>query len=186
MLTQIEEFHKTLAITGFRGTKICDAKSFLEEVRTELSPEVEVQVFDAALVATWQHLYFAALNALTAFKNGRNLSKSLAVEMVLYVSAQRQIKKAFELVGVKEATANVAMLVVGENADVVAGAVSAVAARLGVAPDESVLELSLSKMVAVRKAFGISDTALGVVSGDQVAAGGDLVVEQLALLATRL
>jgi tRNA threonylcarbamoyladenosine modification (KEOPS) complex Cgi121 subunit len=93
MLTQIAEFHKTVLISGFRGAKIGDARAFLDGVRCDLPLEVEVQVFDADIVASWQHLYFAALNALVAFKNGRNLSKSLAVETVLYASGQRQIKK---------------------------------------------------------------------------------------------
>jgi len=49
--------------------------------------EVEVQLFDASLVTTWEHLYFAALDSLTAFRNRENISRSLAMETMLYASA---------------------------------------------------------------------------------------------------
>ncbi len=186
MLKPIEEFQKAVGITGFCNVKLGDAKTFLDKVRSDLPSGVEVQVFDADLIATWQHLYFGTLNALTAFKNGRNLSKSLAVETVLYVSAQRQIKKALNLVGVKEATGNLAVLAVGEKEAVVSEALLVVADHLGAVPDEGVLELSQVKVGRIREVFGVSDAALQAVSAEEDVALVALVVEQMALLATRL
>jgi tRNA threonylcarbamoyladenosine modification (KEOPS) complex Cgi121 subunit len=92
---------------------------------------VEAQLFDADLVATWQHPYFAALNALAAFKSGRNLSNSVAVESALYASAQRQIKKALSFIGVRAASRNVAVLVVGGDAGFGEGGFEVLAAQMG-------------------------------------------------------
>ena len=65
MLKPLEEYGKFVGITGSRGVKVKDARSFVDFVCRELPADVEVQLFEADLVASWQHLYFAALNALS-------------------------------------------------------------------------------------------------------------------------
>ncbi|MCS7125264.1 MAG: KEOPS complex subunit Cgi121, partial [Candidatus Bathyarchaeota archaeon] len=115
MLKFIQEFGKYVAIAGFRDVRIGDVEAFLEKVKKAVVGDCEIQFFDAELVASWQHLYFAALNAIKAFKNGENISKNLAVETLLYASAQRQIRKAVDSLGIKRNTCEIAVLVVGEN-----------------------------------------------------------------------
>ena len=188
MLKNLEEYGKFVEITGFRDIKIGDARAFVEALHADLPQDVQIQLFDAELVATWQHLYFAVLNALMAFQNNINLSKSLAMETVLYASAQRQIKKALDLVGVKPGSTNVAVLALGEKADLVKSAVEAVSRRLGAKPDETVLELTRTKIRRIREGYDISDLELQVASarGSTEQAMADLVVERVALLSTRL
>ena len=74
MLKHFEEFGEYVEITGFSSVQIEDAEGFLKATRRE-QQETAVQFFNAELVATWQHLYFAVLNALTAFRNKSNISK---------------------------------------------------------------------------------------------------------------
>jgi tRNA threonylcarbamoyladenosine modification (KEOPS) complex Cgi121 subunit len=148
---------------------------------------VEFQLFDADLVASWEHLYFAALNALTAFRNGQNLSRSFAVEAALYASSQRQIRKALDFIGVKEGSVNVAVVVFGASADSVEAGLSAVASRMGLEPDDGVLELSEAKIRRIRVAFDVSDAELQAASNhDPNKALVDLIIERAALLSTRL
>ncbi len=188
MLKHIEEHNKYLEISGFRGVKINDAKVFLETVHRKLPPDCEIQLFDADLVATWQHLYFAVLNALVAFKTKRNLSNSLAVETVLYASAQRQIAKAISKIGVKPDSANVAVTVLSGNAGLTAVGVETLARMLGVSPDESVLELSKKKTKRLRQLFDISGEELELVSGSESVEQGlaEAIIERVALLSTKL
>jgi len=94
LLKYIEETGKYVEIMGFRNLIIGDAEEFLKAVRKKKQQRVWVQFFNAELVATWQHLHFAVLNALLAFKNKRNISKSVMMEAMLYASAQRQIRRA--------------------------------------------------------------------------------------------
>jgi tRNA threonylcarbamoyladenosine modification (KEOPS) complex Cgi121 subunit len=175
-------------ITGFRNILIGDAKEFLNAVCKEKQQRVWVQFFDAELVATWQHLHFAVLNALLAFKNERNISKSVAMEAMLYASAQRQIKKAIAFMGVKCDSANVAVVIIGESLDSVKAVLSAVSKRIGAEPDEAVLELSRKKAQRIREAFGITEKELEAVmeknNADQALV--KLVIERMALLSTRL
>jgi tRNA threonylcarbamoyladenosine modification (KEOPS) complex Cgi121 subunit len=188
MLKPMEEYGKYVEISGFKRVDVEDARSFVEGVCLELPADVEVQLFDADLIATWEHLYFAALNAQMAFKNKRNISKSLAVETALYASSQRQIKKGLDFIGVKPESVNVAVLVLGVNADLEQAGLSAIARRLGAEPDESVLELSKAKVERIRSAFGVSDVELETVSsrGNTEQALLNLVIERMALLSTRL
>ena len=187
MLKYFEEFGEYVEITGFRNVKIENAEGFLKATRRE-QQGTAVQFFNAELVATWQHLYFAVLNALTAFRNKSNISKNIAVETMLYASAQRQIQKAIARAGVNRDSANVAVVIIGENPDAVKTALSLVSKRIGAEPDETVLALPNSKVQSIREAFGISDKELETVmaKGNVQQALVNLVIERMALLATQL
>jgi len=188
MLKYIEEAEKYVEITGFRNLGISDPEGFMRAARRELPESACVQFFDAKLVATWQHLYFAVLNALLAFKNERNVSKSVAMETMLYASAQRQIQKAIDFIGVKCASVDVAVVVIGESSESVDVLLSAVSKHIGEEPDDGVLEVSREKAEVIREAFGITDVEFeAVLEKDEVEdALVDLVIERVALLPTQL
>ncbi|MEM2098695.1 MAG: KEOPS complex subunit Cgi121 [Candidatus Bathyarchaeia archaeon] len=186
MLKYLTNFGVYMEITGFRNCKIGAAEDFLKI--THMKPHrVTVQFFDAETVATWQHLYFAVVNALTAFKNKTTISENIAVEILLYASAQRQIRKAIKQMGIKHESENIAAVIVGENPDDVKTALLAVANHVNAEPDESVLALSAAKMKRIMEAFGISELELEAVAKDDVQqALVDLVIERVALLATQI
>jgi tRNA threonylcarbamoyladenosine modification (KEOPS) complex Cgi121 subunit len=188
MLKYLEEDGKFVEITGFRNVKIKDAKDLLNVVRGETAQDAEVQFFDADLVASWQHLYFEVLNALMALRNNRNISKSAAVEVMLYASAQRQIKKAIDFIGVKSSSRNVAAVIISENACSSKAGLAAVTKFLSAEPDESVLELSKEKTQRIKCAFNISEVELETVTAKKDAAQAlvDSVIERVALLSTQL
>jgi tRNA threonylcarbamoyladenosine modification (KEOPS) complex Cgi121 subunit len=187
LLKYIEEDGKYVEITGFGNVKIEDAEEFLKTIRKEKQTAC-VQFFNAELVATWQHLYFAALNALVAFRNKRNISKNVAMEVMLYASAQRQIRKAIALIGVKRDSVNVAAVIIDENPDLVKTALRMVSRRIGVEPDETVLELSRGKVQSILRAFDVSERELETVmkKNSLEQALVNLVVERMALLSTQL
>jgi tRNA threonylcarbamoyladenosine modification (KEOPS) complex Cgi121 subunit len=187
LLKYFEEYGEYMEITGFSNVKIENAEDFLKATRKE-QQGTAVQFFNAELVATWHHLYFAALNALTAFRNKSNISKNVAMEVMLYASAQRQIRKAIALVGVKRDSTNVAAVIIGKNPDCIKIVLSAVSKRIGAEPDETVLALSKDKTQSIRNAFDISERELETVmkKGDVQHALVNLVVERMALLSTQL
>lgn len=186
MLRYLQEFGEYCEIIGFRGVEINDPKTFLAAMASEELVDVVVQFFDADLVATWQHLYFALFDALTAFENGDNISRSLAMETVLYASAKRQIRRATESIGIKAGLSNVAVLVIGEKAESVKSAVAGISARINGELDESVLELSKQKLEKIKSVFKLSEVEIESVSGrgNVESAVVDLVIERVALLAS--
>lgn len=187
MLKQIREFDKHIVVTGFKNVKIKNVEEFLNAVNGEKPIGVDVQFFDARLVATWQHLYFATLNALTAFKNSENRSKSLAMETMMYASAQRQIRKAMGFIGIKPSSSTLAVLAIGEKTENVRKTISIVARCVNSKSDDTVLELTKEKTKAICKAFGIGvkeiETAAEKENSNRAIV--DLVIERMALLSTQ-
>jgi tRNA threonylcarbamoyladenosine modification (KEOPS) complex Cgi121 subunit len=186
LIEEIEEFNKYIAIEGYRDAKIDDPEEFLNSVRRKTKP-AEVQFFNARLVAGKDHLYFAALNALTAFKSGVNRSRNLAVETLLYASAQRQIKNAVSMIGISPTSTEVAVLIIAKTRQQADTTVKVVSELIPGQRNEHVLELTAEKFADLQKFFGISDTELEsklATKGRKEEALVDLVIEQVALLTT--
>ena len=188
MLKSLSEYGKWIYIVGYKNFKLKDAKSFLNKIREIIGSSVDVQFFNADLVATWQHLYFATLNAVMAMQTKRNISKSLAVEVLLYASAQRQISKAIELIGVNHDCTNIAAVIIGENDESVKKAYSIISNFLKFEENMDVFGTSDSKNSEIRKIFGITDEELKASykadkSADPLVLA---VLERIALLSTQI
>jgi len=187
LIKKPEGIDKYVAIAGFRNVKVKDVKNFFDSFRKEVG-DTEIQFFDAKLIASKEHLYFAALNALKAFQNRLNISNSLAVETLLYASAQRQITKAVDLLGIKPSSREVAVLVITKTEPEAKTTLEIVSKRILGERDDYVLELSNEKMEGIKKLFGISDTELKAKltkEGMEKEALIDLVIEHVALLVTQ-
>lgn len=188
MLSYLKEFANYAEITGYRNIKFSSAEAFLKACRKKNVQNVDVQFFDAELIATQEHLYFAVMNALQAFKNETNVSKSLAMETMLYVSAQRQIQKAIQRCGIKPETTNMAVVLIGEDPAKLKEALLEITSFVGSQPDDDVLKMSPSKAEKIKEAFQISDEETETVAknGNIQEALVNLVIEHVALLATQL
>ena len=187
MLQYLREYGKYLEITGYQGIAFDKVDIFLKANRKETRQSVDIQFFEAELIATQEHLYFAVLNALQAFKNKTNLSKSLAMEAMLYASAQRQIQKAIIRVGIKPQTHNMAIVIVGDDPRQIEAALETVTKNVGIEPDDSVLDLTKSKEAEIKKTFEITEEELKVLqNGNQNKAITNIVIERVALISTQL
>lgn len=61
-----------------------------------------IQLLNADSIASKNHVIHGINQAVLAFERGENLAKDLSVEIALRCSAQRQISKAFKILGLKE------------------------------------------------------------------------------------
>jgi tRNA threonylcarbamoyladenosine modification (KEOPS) complex Cgi121 subunit len=187
MRFHLEEYGKTVEVTGYRGIWFETAETYLKTNRKH-PQNVEIQFFDADLTATPQHLYFAALNAIEAFSQKTNISKTLAMETMLFASAQGQIQKAIQQAGINAETKNMAVIIIGDNSKQVDLALELVTKAVDAPQDETVLDLTEDKIVKIKKAFAISDRELqsatrGKSLEEAIAA---LVIERMALVSTQL
>ncbi len=90
----------------------------LIQLATSISNEsLTVQLLNGKLVADETHLLSAVQNAVNAKNGGYMLSRSLDVEIIVYASAQKQIGRAFDTLGVSDGLNEVAVTVVGTNID---------------------------------------------------------------------
>jgi tRNA threonylcarbamoyladenosine modification (KEOPS) complex Cgi121 subunit len=110
------------------------------------------------------------------------------METILYASAQRQIQKAIQRCGIKPDTKNMAIIIIAEEQRELETMLEAISSFLGMAPDETVLELSEVKEIKIKNTFEISDEEVAVVmrNDDSRKATVDLVIERIALLSTQL
>lgn len=186
MIRRVEGFNKHIALIGFKNVRLRDVDHFLRLARKRQN-KVVIQFFDASLVAGWKHLYFATLNALKAFKNGTNVSKNLAIECLLYASAQRQIRIAIELLGIKPGLSQIAVLVLADSESSAKDSLIEVTDLVEGIRDDRVLDFSDEKTSAVRRLFGISDVELASRGKNnyEKRAISDLVIEHMAILVTQ-
>ncbi len=187
MLQYLREYGKYLEITGYHDVEFDKAELFLKTNRKQKCQNVDIQFFDAELIATQEHLSFAVLNALQAFENKTNFSKSLAMETMLYASAQGQIQKAIIRSGIKPQTNKMALIIIGDDPKQIETTLQAVTKSMGNEPDESVLDLTKIKEEKIKETFEIKDEEIEVIENDnQKKALINLVIERVALLSTRL
>ena len=188
MLHYLKEYCNYLEITGYKHVKFVNAEEFLKANRKGTPEPLDVQFFDAELIATQNHLYFAALNALEAFDGKTNISRSLAMETMLYASAQRQIQKAIQRCGINPETTSMAVIIIGKDQTQLKALLKEISACVGSEPDEKVLEMSEFKERKIIKTFQVSDQEMKVVmkNGDREEALVNLVIERVALLSTQL
>ena len=166
-----------IAITGISGIKIKDVNRTLVEL-DEIKGEAFFQIFDADKVAGWKHLYYSAINALYAAETGLTISNKIEIEALLYASAQDQISKAIEMIGVTSATKNLALLVIAENPE---STTKSIIQYLG-KEDEDVLDLDEDKFHNLKEVYEITDKALVTLDGNKYDALESLIIEKCALM----
>ena len=126
-----------MIVVGARGRM--DVERALEIIKKHDS---EAQILNAARVCGREHLEVAYEHARRAFHEGRNKSRSIGMETMLYASTKRQIKEAIEFMGAR---------VEGEYAFIFFNldekkAVEIVK-ELGLEVDDKVLEPSMEKLL---------------------------------------
>ncbi len=188
MIYETEEFNKSIITLGFKNIKVGNIDNLLNVIRAKMG-EIEIQVFDADRIAGPDHLLFASLKALKAFKQKRNISDSVPVEVILYASGQRQIRKAIQMLGVRPETSSLAVVAITSKSEEMGQIVETVERLIGGTQDNAVLEISDSKARTLMKLFGLTDMAVEerVGAGTSLAkAVSEMIIEVGALLATKI
>jgi len=171
-----------VGVCGLRG--VADVNAALKLAReAELNFGVTVQLFDALLVATWEHVYFSVLNAVKATKAGKSIARSLGMEVLVRLSGQRQVSVALEMFGLKSGCRMFGLVVVGKEESEVRGVARFLAEKLGLEEDDTVFSLNREKAELIKKAFNIIDKELSATqAGGEFEALAKCCIERGALL----
>ena len=132
-----------LQIMGFTATieSVKDTLSQVNEIKTD--GEI-IQLLNADAIVSKNHIVHGVNQAFLAFERGENLAKDISVEIVLRCSAQRQISKAFNILGLKEGEMNLVAVLI--NCDDYASELSSI-----FTVDESVLIADSEKLMKIYK-----------------------------------
>lgn len=127
-----------IQILGFRGTvdSVGDVLDLIEDIKED--GEI-IQLLNADAVVSRNHIIHGVNQAFLAFERGENLAKDISVEIVLRCSAQRQISKAFKILGLSEGEMNLCAVLI--NCKNYSKELSEI-----FTPDDSVLEADSEKI----------------------------------------
>lgn len=103
-----------IQIMGFKARidSVGDTLNKIDEIKDD--GEI-IQLLNADAVASKNHIIHGVNQAFLAFDRSENLAKDISVEIVLRCSAQRQISKAFKILGLKEGDMNLCAVLVNSK-----------------------------------------------------------------------
>ncbi|MFQ5887123.1 MAG: KEOPS complex subunit Cgi121 [Candidatus Hydrothermarchaeales archaeon] len=134
----------------------------------------DIQLVDSRLVAGLEHIEFAVSQAEKAFERNENISNDLLIEVMVRMSGQRQINKAFEMFGLKDSTEVVLISKKDPRNFLKAN---------GWVKDKSILDIDKEKFDRIRAAFHIGEKEIEAASNeDRIATLVDIVKERVALV----
>lgn len=100
-----------LQILGFKAS-IDSVDNTLNQI-DEIKRDGEIiQLLNADAIAGKNHIIHGVNQAKLAFERGENLANDFSVEIALRCSAQRQISKAFKILGLKEGEMNLCAVLI--------------------------------------------------------------------------
>jgi KEOPS complex subunit Cgi121 len=125
------------------------------------SSNATIQAVDASKVADMQHVEDAVRHALRSFADGRNIATNPGVEILLHLSACRQIQKALNL-GVQKGEMDVLFVVVGTRR-----AIERSAQQLNqlIVLDPRVIDYREAKRETLMQTFNITEEEVIAVGG---------------------
>lgn len=102
---------ENIKILGYTATIDSVGKTLSEIDAIKKDGEI-IQLLNADAVASKNHIIHGVNQAFLAFERGENLAKDISVEIVLRCSAQRQISKAFKILGLSEGKMNLCAVLI--------------------------------------------------------------------------
>ena len=102
-------------IFGAKGS-IKNTSSFLEKITVfSKKNDVVIQVFDSDLIFGKKHIITSINHALRSIEQKKNTTNSIAMEIMLYTSGERQLKLAIPKMGIKNYTKKIAFIIINNK-----------------------------------------------------------------------
>ena len=154
-----------IRILGFKAS-IDSVGDTLDQINSIKQDGEIIQLLNADSIASKNHIIHGVNQAYLAFERGENLAKDISVEIVLRCSAQRQISKAFNMLGLKEGKMNLCAVLINSNdyTDELSAMFT---------PDESVLVANNDALIEIYK---ISEKELETLSLE------DIIIDRITKL----
>ena len=150
-----------ICISEFRNSTHLDRANLLELANSISESVLAVQFFNGAMIVDEIHMLSAAQNALNAWKGDYMRSRSLDVEVVIYASAQHQIGRALDLMGIGDKTMTVAVIVLGEDKQKVKDCMVALGRAIGDEITPS-FEMTAEKLETLMEIFHINESEVSL------------------------
>lgn len=103
-----------IRVLGF-STAVGDIPDLIKKMNDITSDSCVIQLLNADGIAGEKHILHATQQAIYAFKREENIANDLGLEICVRASAQRQISKALQILGLKEGLNNICAVLVDCN-----------------------------------------------------------------------
>lgn len=158
---------QNIQVAGFKH----DVKDFSDLVNkiNEIDANCTIQLLNSDGIAGKEHIIHATTHALNAFDRCENISNDLGLEICVRTSAQRQISKALDILGLKNGAMSICAVFVGCKTSSLSKLEVLLDKR-----DDSVLKPDVT---ALKNIYGISD--------DEIETAGSIenvMIERTAIL----
>ncbi|MBY8998841.1 MAG: hypothetical protein KGD60_14025 [Candidatus Thorarchaeota archaeon] len=154
---------EVIGITELHNSNNLKQDELIQLANSLSSDSLTIQLMNGLLIADETHLLSAAQNAINAKKGEYMLSRSLDVEIIVFASAQRQIGRALDALGVYDGLDEIAVVVVGTDTSSVEDSIQDLAGKIGreVIPAFAVTNERIDR---IKDHYQISDKEIGAIS----------------------
>jgi tRNA threonylcarbamoyladenosine modification (KEOPS) complex Cgi121 subunit len=157
---------KVVGIAELRNSNNLKQKELIQLATSMSSDSLTVQLLNGLLIASEIHLLSAAQNAIRAQQGDYMISRSLDVEIIVFASAQRQIGRALEALGVHDGFVEIALVVIGTDNSSVEHSIKDLVDTIGTETLPS-FSATNERMERVKKHFQIGDREISAISDSE-------------------
>jgi len=176
-----------IGIVEIHNSNCLKQEELIQLARLLSSDSLTVQLLNGLLIADETHLLSAAQNAINAKQGDYMLSRSLDVEIIVFASAQRQIGRALDELGVYDGLDDIAVVVVGPDSSTVEDCIQDLTSRIGSEVSPAFAATS-ERIERIKDHYQISDKEIRAISDSdkiesQLAALSRCLVSRVSLVA---
>ena len=121
----------TVGVTEIRNVHGSTKDQLVELASGQIDDLLAIQFLDSSLIVDTNHLLSASQNAFNAWNGDYMISRSLALEIVVYASTQKQIGKALDLFGVRDKMNSLTLVIIGKSTGLVENGINDLVSRIG-------------------------------------------------------
>jgi len=154
---------KFVGIAELRNSNSLNQEELIQLAKSMSNDSLTVQLLNGQLIASEMHLLSAAQNAINAQHGDYMISRSLDVEIIVFASAQRQIGRALESLGVYDKLDELALVVIGDDTSSVEQTINEMADIIGTEILPS-FAATLDRIERIKQHFQISDKEINTLS----------------------
>jgi len=145
-----------IGISENKNSRGLDTDKLLELAKSLSKSVLAFQFFNSMMIVDEMHLLSGAQNAVNALNGDYMISRTLDVELVVYVSAQRQIGRALDIMGVKDELSSVGIVCIDDDEQKIRECLMEIAEKVGeeISP---MFSPTAEKISSLMKNFGITE-----------------------------
>ncbi len=144
-----------IGISENKNSRVLDTDKLLEVARSLSKSVLAFQFFNSMVIVDEMHLLSGAQNAVNALKGDYMISRALDVELAVFVSAQRQIGRALDIIGINDELSSVAVVCIDEDEKKVREGLVEITEKVGEEIDP-MFSATSKKISSLMQIFGIT------------------------------